>query len=186
MKTIASVLWLAVCLLPQVRAQSVQPGDAIGPDGVEKNKQTILSRLRHEKPTFRGDKPGEIRLRWEWYDHAAGNYIYEKNALLTIEAYARESRSDLRVGWMYNNMKVTFQEIFGLGPENDDKLIPILSHRGFLEMVPNTTLAGLTLRGKGGEVKGVITRKYKSPTVYGPLQDNVEYKAPNGKTVRAF
>lgn len=133
---------LTACLFLPRCAESAEPGSPAELERVSKNKETILTRLRPEKATYRGSKPGEVRLRWEWYNRAVGNYIYEKSALMTVEAFETDSQHDLRPGWMYKDMKVTFQEILRLGSEDDDKLVPVLSHRGFLDLVPNARLAG--------------------------------------------
>ncbi len=156
------------------------------PDRVAKNKSRILKNLRREKPIYRGTKPGEVRFRWEWYNRMVGNYIYERSALLIVEAYRVNAPHDLRPGYMYRDMTVTFEEIFGALDGDDDKLVPILSHRDFLGLIPNSSLVGLTLRGKQGEVKGVVTRKYKYVSLYGGgIVDNLEYKTPAGKIARA-
>lgn len=176
----ASARWLATFFL--LSGLGTAEAD---PDRVAKNKSHILTKLRREKPVYRGTKPGEVRFRWEWYNRVVGNYIYEKSALLTVEAYRINAPHDLRPGYMYRDMKVTFEEIFGALDGADDKLLPILSHRTFLELIPNSSLVGLTLRGKQGEVKGVITRKYKFVSIYGGIYDNLEYKTPSGKIVKA-
>ena len=158
---------------------------------VEKHKQTILSRMKREKVTYRGDKPGEIRIGWEWWDRIAGNYIFEKQYLLA--ELDRDEKYELRPRWVFKDMKVTFQDLFQLGPEDDDKLAPIVSHAGLIGMAPRASFEGLTLLGKHGEVKGVITRKYSIrswQTIGAGLltlgyQDRLEYKDKNGKLVTA-
>lgn len=128
-------------------------------DRVAKNKEIILSRMEREEVTFRGKKEGEKRIRWEWVDDVVNRYLFEKRVLL-IEKSVQEKYA-LRSRWVLKNMKVTFQELFDLGSENDDKLLPILSHRELLFMVPAATFEGLTLRGKKGEVKGIVKRKFR-------------------------
>jgi len=128
---------------------------------VQQHKQTLLQRMQRPKPTLRGNKPGEQRVKWEWYDSVVGSYQFEKNNLLA-ELSAGE-KFLLREQWVFNTMKMTFQEIFDLGPEDDDKLLPILSHLGLLTSAPSVTFEGLTLYGKQGELKGPVTRKYWAP-----------------------
>lgn len=156
---------------------------------VAKNKATILGRMKRDQVGFRGDKPGEIRIKWEWYDKVVTNYIYEKQALFR-ELSAGE-KYDLRVLWVYKNMKVTFQELFQLGPEDDDKLLPLLSHQLVLDMAPISSFEGLILLGKHGENKGPIVRKYKQKFLalfglsIGLFNERLEYKESGGKTVTA-
>ena len=126
---------------------------------VARNKWTILQRMEREEVTFRGKKEGEKRIQWEWVDDVVNRYLFEKRVLL-IEKSVQEKYA-LRSRWVLKNMKVTFQELFDLGSENDDKLLPILSHRELLFMVPAATFEGLTLRGKKGEVKGIVKRKFR-------------------------
>jgi len=147
-------------------------------DRVAKNKETVLTRMEREPVTFRGDKPGQIRARWEWYDKLASNYRYEK-AALTTELSAGE-KFELRPRWVFKDMTVTFQEIFQLGPEHDDKLIPILSHQGLLDAMPLAAFEGITILGKQGEDKGPFVRKYKERGVYG-IQVRLEYRDKDGK-----
>jgi hypothetical protein len=56
-------------------------------------------------------------------------------------------------------MKVTFQEIFNLGPEDDNKLFPLSYGSDLLDLVPAYSWEGLTFLGKGGEVKGPFKRR---------------------------
>ena len=128
---------------------------------VQQHKQTLLERMKRHKPTLRGDKPGQQRVKWEWYDSVVGSYQFEKNNLLA-ELSAGE-KFLLRPQWVFNTMKMTFQELFDLSPEDDDKLLPILSHDGLLTSAPSATFEGLTLYGKQGELKGPVTRKYWAP-----------------------
>jgi hypothetical protein len=127
---------------------------------VAQNKSTILSRIKRDPVTYRGDKPGEVRVRWEWWDKVFNRYVYEKNALL--RELSADEKYVMRELWAYRNMKVTFQEVFQLTAADDDKLIPIISHQGLLGMTPAATFEGLTLLGKHGEAKGPFKRKYKA------------------------
>ena len=167
------------------RAQR-EPDRASDLGRVAKHKQTILSRLQREKVTYRGKTPGEIRIRWEWYDKVVSNYVYEKSALLR-ELSANEKHA-LRPGWVYKDMKVTFQELLQLGPEDDDRLLPILSHDVILNMAPSASFAGLTLLGKHGKVKGPIVRKNRVRRYLLGRQffvPQLEYKNRKGKVVTA-
>lgn len=153
---------------------------------VAKNRETILSRLKRDKVAYRGDKPGEMRVKWEWWDRVVGNYLHEKRALLR-ELSAGE-KYELREGWVYKDMKVTFQELFALGPEDDDKLVPIISHAALLAMAPRATFEGMTLLGKQGEAKGPTTRKFKERVAsqFGSiLADRLEYKDVKGSVKTA-
>ena len=66
-------------------------------------------------------------------------------------------------------MKTTFQEVFALPADDDDKLLPILSHAGLLAAAPSAAFEGLTLYGKDGELKGVVARKYLASEADVPL-----------------
>jgi hypothetical protein len=127
---------------------------------VAQNKRTILSRIKRDVVTYRGDKPGEVRVKWEWWDRVFNRYVYEKSALL--REISADEKYVVRELWAYRNMKVTFQEVFQLAATDDDKLVPIISHQGLLAMTPAASFEGLTLLGKHGEVKGPFKRKYKS------------------------
>lgn len=187
-RTILLSAALACLLSPLATALAATPIEPADQERVAKNKQTIFSRLKRDKPTYRGDKPGEMRMRWEWYDKVIRNYIYEKRLL--IKELSANEKYELRPQWVFKDMKVTFQELFALGPEDDDKLVPILSHQALLEMVPRASLEGLTLLGKHGETKGAITRKYRvsTVTIYGVqvLSTRLEYKEGGGKVITAF
>jgi hypothetical protein len=159
----------AVALVAGAGVASAQ-GDA---ERVAKNKQTILSRVEREPLQTRGDKPGQIRLKWEWYNKIVASYQYEKRALVTEQSAGE--KHEVRPGWVFKDMKVTFGELFQLGAEHDDKLMPIIAHDGLLEMLPSASLAGVTLLNKSGEVKGAYTRKLKERGYYG-LSDRLEYK----------
>ncbi len=145
-------------------------GDA---ERVAKNKQTILSRVEREPLQTRGDKPGQIRLKWEWYNKIVASYQYEKRALVTEQSAGE--KHEVRPGWIFKDMKVTFAELFQLGAEHDDKLVPIIAHDGLLDMLPASSLTGVTLLGKNGDTKGAYTRKLKERGYYG-LSDRLEYK----------
>jgi hypothetical protein len=163
----SGVFFCAACTLGAQTAALTGTKDA---ERVAKNKQTVLSRLKRGEVTYRGDKPGEIRIRWEWYDKVVRSYIYEKAAL--IQEQSADSMYVLRVGWVYRDMKTTFQELYGLAAADDDKLLPILSYQAMVRAMPQSTLAGLTLLGKHGEVKGTQVRKYAVKTL---LADQVVY-----------
>ena len=139
--------------------------------------QTVLQRLKRHVPTTRGDRPGQIRIKWEWYDSVVGSYLFEKRNL--AEELSAGEKFLLRQDWVFRDTRVTFQEIFGLGPSDDDKLLPILSHYSLLASAPASTLEGLMLYGKQGEEKGPITRKYMAPGPSGFLYV-LEFKKPNG------
>ncbi|MDA2925553.1 hypothetical protein MYX65_13050, partial [Acidobacteria bacterium AH-259-L09] len=112
--------------------------------------------------------------------------MFEKAMLLS--EISMNEKYVLQPMWVFKDMKVTFQELFQLGPEDDDKLLPIVSHRGLLAMAPSASFEGLTLLGKKGEVKGTITGKKKHPgesTLFGlklPVH-GLQYKDPEGKLV---
>ncbi|MEW6363933.1 MAG: hypothetical protein AB1714_04765 [Acidobacteriota bacterium] len=193
-RTISAVVTLAILIASGaglVAAQTPASGEVPllqlpDQERVEKCKQIILSRVTRDKVTFRGDKPGQMRIRWEWYDKIVKNYIFEKTMLLR-ELSANE-KHQLRPEWAYKGMKVTFQELFQLGPNDDDKLLPILSHQALLNMIPKASLQGVTLLGKQGELKGPFTRKYKVPSIYltNVYETKIEYRASNGSLATAF
>ncbi len=120
---------------------------------VARNKRTILQRMERREVTFRGGKPGEMRVRWEWYDSVISRYRFEKRVLMN-EKSAQEKYA-LRSRWVFMDMRVTFQELFALGSEHDDKLMPIIASQWLVSAAPSATFEGLTLRGKKGEVKGL-------------------------------
>ncbi len=169
----AALAAAALLGLPAVSAQAQTDAERVA-----KNKQTVLSRVEREPVTFRGDKPGQMRVKWEWYDKVVGNYLYEKQALVT-ELSAGE-KFELRPRWIYKDMGMTFQDILALGPEHDDKLLPILSHAGVLQAMPAASMVGVTLLGKQGEVKGPCIRKYKRRDAYG-THEQLEYRDKDGK-----
>ena len=147
-------------------AQSPEPND------VRQHKGTILDRLSREPATYRGD--GQRRVKWEWYDNIVRLYEYEKDFLLS-ELSVGETHV-LRARWVFKDMRVTFQELFNLPPQSDDKLLPILSHGAVLANAPSSTFEGLALLGKDGELKGTIIRKYMvtaaaAPAIITPSTD---------------
>lgn len=149
---------------------------------VDKNKEVLLSRLRRPEIDFRAKK-GQRRIRWEWYDQVLRSYFWEKG-ILAAELSEQEKYA-LRFRWVYQDMEVTFQEIFQLGPEYDDVLVPILSHGGLLNAIPSSSFDGLTLLGKKGEVKGPFVRKFinretsSSGRIFYPVR--LEYKNKKGE-----
>lgn len=158
---------------------------------VAKLKQTLLSRIKRDKVTYRGDKPGEIRIRWEWHNQVVNNYVYQKRLLLS--ELSANDKYEIRPIWAFKDMKVTYQEVFQLAAEDDDKLLPILAHYAAAEMAPQASFEGLTILGKQGEVKGPFIRKYKSRQYvstgyllyYIGLADRLEYKSREGKPTLA-
>ena len=123
-------------------------------------KETILDRIVRKRPMYRGDNGA--RLKWEWWDGVSRSYFFEKNAL--VRAISTGHPSVLRPQWVLRNVKVSFQEIYGLDDGDDDKLVPILSHLSVVHSAPSSTFEGLTLYGKNGEAKGTISRKYTVST----------------------
>ncbi len=107
-----------------------------------------------------------MRVRWEWFDEIVNSLVYEIDILFG-ELSANE-KYQLRMRWVFKDMKITFQELFDLGPDEDDKLLPVLSHGFILNNTPFSTFEGLTLRGKDGEIKRTVTRKYYKPSKYSP------------------
>jgi hypothetical protein len=147
------VLGSAVPFEPRFRVSAAQsPG--IGDP--EQLKKTLLERMKREPPTYRGDN--NLRLKWEWYDGMARSYLFEKNIL--VQEVSAGQPNLLRPQWVFRNIKVTFQDIFQLTSQDDDKLVPILSYYTMLASSPSATFEGLSLYGKDGELKGAITRKY--------------------------
>lgn len=168
--------------LPAARGQ-----EEADQERVAKLKQTLLGRIKRDKVTYRGDKPGEIRIRWEWHNQVVNNYIYQKRLLLS--ELSANDKYEVRPIWAFKDMRVTFQEVFQLGAEDDDKLLPILAHSAAAEMAPQSSFEGLTILGKQGEVKGPFIRKYKARQYvstgyvlyYIGLSDRLEYKSREGK-----
>jgi hypothetical protein len=140
---------------------------------VAKNKVTILSRLKRDKAEYRGDGTG-LRIKSEWVDKMMNEYFYQKQLLLA-EASLSEKYA-LRSNWVLKDMKVTFQEIFNLGPEDDEKLFPLSYASGLLYVVPSYSWSGLTFLGKNGEVKGQFKRRIAIDAGIFPLYLNNEGK----------
>ena len=163
-----------------LNAQAVAPSQR-----PEQLKATMLERMVRLPPTYRGD--GLARLKWEWYDGVARSYIFEKDAI--IEEISAGHGSLLRSDYVFQGVKVTFQEIFQLTDKDDEKLVPILSYWPLLSTARRDVFDGLTLLGKQGEVKGPITRKYIASARdvgllggYFDFYNVLEYKdAKNGK-----
>ena len=122
--------------------------------------QTVLERMTREPPAYRGD--AGTRLKWEWWDGISRSYLFEKHQLL--EEVTAGLPDEPRDEWVYRNVKVTFQDIFRMPPQSDDKLAPILSFYGLLNHAPSASFEGLALYGKDGELKGTVTRKYTVST----------------------
>jgi hypothetical protein len=153
---------------------------------LQENKRIILSRMRRDPVAYRGDKPGDIRVRWEWWDKVINRYVYEKSALLREMSIGE--KYVLREQWAFKDMQVTFQEVFQLPPEDDDKLVPIISHEGLLSLVPAASFSGVTLLGKHGDVKGPFRRKYRErvANAYGAwIHTRLEYTNEKGAPTMA-
>jgi hypothetical protein len=166
-------------LLVLLGAASVGAQGAADTERVAKNKQAILAKVERPAPETRGDKPGQIRLKWEWYLKVVSSYRYEKQALVT-QASAGE-KHDVRPQWVFKDMKVTFGELFNLGPEHDDKLLPIIASGDLLAMMPASSIVGVALLGKNGDPKGPCTRKLKQRGAYGAVDDQLEFRGKEGK-----
>lgn len=150
---------------------------------VAKVKQTILSRLVRDKVEYRGD-PGKVRIKWEWANQVLANYVYQKSVAYR-EASAGE-KYELRQLWVFKNMKVTFQEVFNLGAEDDDKLFPLSYRTDLLSLTPNATFDGLTLLGKNGEVKGpfktrIVINSFLSAYYFTYIGSILQYTSKEGK-----
>ena len=184
MVSLAGLSVLGKAALASGRESSQEASD---PERVAKNKTLVLDRLTKRPPAFRGDKPGEIRLRWEWYNRTVSDYLYQKQVL--VAQLSANEKYMLRAGWVYKDMKVTFEEILRLGADQDDLLVPVLAHNGLLTLAPAATFEGLTLRGKKGEVKGKIIRKFTERIVdlRGRVRycDRLEYRDEAGRTETA-
>lgn len=122
---------------------------------VAQNKQSILSRMKRNKVEFRGDG-ADARVKSEWVDEMVRDYSHQK--LLVVGELSVMEKYELRSRWVFKDMKVTFQELFNLGPEDDEKLFPLSYGDELLDMVPSYSFEGLTFLGKGGEVKGPFKR----------------------------
>lgn len=143
------------------------------PERVAKNKQAILSRLKRDKVEYRGDGSG-LRIKSEWVDKVMSEYLYQKQVLIA-EASLSEKYT-LRATWVLKDMKVTFQELFNLGSEDDEKLFPLSYASGLLYFVPTYSWEGLTFLGKNGEVKGPFKRRIAIDAGLFPLYLNNEGK----------
>jgi hypothetical protein len=60
--------------------QTVAAQQVSDQERVAQNKQTILSRLKRDKPEYRGDGSG-LRVKSEWVDKVISEYSYQKNLL---------------------------------------------------------------------------------------------------------
>ncbi len=120
-----------------------------------KNKQTLLSRLRREQVEYRGDGLGH-RVKSEWVDKMVRDYVLQK--LVIVGESSVGEKYEVSSRWVFKDVKVTFQELFGLGPEDDEKLLPLSYGDELLDLMPTYALEGLTIRGKGAEVKGPYKR----------------------------
>lgn len=178
MPTRLAVLVVAATLLPSAIA-SAQDDDAAR---VAANKETILSRIQRDPVDFRGDKPNEMRLRWEWWMKVYSNYLYEKDFL--VEELSAGEKYQLRPEWVFADMKVTFQDVFQLDAEHDDKLVPLLALGVLQGDMPVASFEGLTLLGKKGEVKGPFRRKLLENSPNG-LRVVVQYEDEKGELKEA-
>lgn len=155
---ILALLSFVSCLTFKTEAysQTIAAQQVSDQERVAQNKQTILSRLKRDKVEYRGDAPGQ-RVKWEWVDKVVSDYTYQKK-LLAVEVSIGE-KYEFRSTWVFKDMKVTFQDIFNLGPEDDDKLFPLSYSSDLIDLVPAYSWEGLTFLGKGGEVKGPFKRR---------------------------
>ena len=163
--TLLAVLALLVCwsvsdLRPSGEATAAR--QVSDQERVARNKQMILSRLKRERVEYRGDAPG-LRFKSEWVDKIVRDYAHQK--LVLAGELSVGERYELSNRWIFKDMKVTFQELFNLGPEDDEKLLPLSYGDELLNMIPSYSLEGITILGKGGEVKGPYKR---SVAVAGP------------------
>jgi len=137
------------------RAAARQVSDV---ERVAKNKQTILSRLKREPVEHRTN-----RLKWEWVDEMIRDYMHQKLVLIGEQSVGE--RYELSPRWVFKDMKVTFQELFNLGAEEDDRLLPLSYGDELLNLIPSYAFEGVTILGKAGEIKGPYKR---SVAVNGP------------------
>ncbi len=165
------VCWGMSDVRPFVQTAAAQ--QASDQERVAKHKQTILSRIKREKVEYRGDGSG-LRVKSEWVDKVMSEYHYQKH-LLIAEVSVSEKYA-FRSTWVFKDMKVTFQEIFNLGPEDDDKLFPLSYASGLLDYVPAYSWTGLTFLGKNSEVKGPFKRRIAIGAALYPLYQNNEGK----------
>lgn len=122
---------------------------------VAKNKQTILSRLKREQVEYRGDGLG-LRFKSEWVDKMVRDYTHQK--LILAGELSMGEKYVLSTRWLFKDMKVTFQELFNLGEHDDERLLPLSFGDDLLNLIPAYSFEGLTIYGKGGEVKGPYKR----------------------------
>jgi hypothetical protein len=146
---------------------------------VESNKQTVLGRVKRDPVEFRGDKPGEMRVRWEWWREVVNSYLYEKRHF--AEEQSIGAKYQLRDAWIYQDMKVTFGELFGLGPEHDEALVPITASDSLLALAPSASFEGLVLLGKKGESKGPFANKLKTRQLGGWFATDLQFTDDKGK-----
>lgn len=169
-----SLTKLAVCvLLIGVAAGHTAARQVSDQERVAKYKQTILSRLKRDKVEYRGAGSG-LRVKSEWVDQVMSEYHYQKQILLAEIAISEKYA--LRPTWVFRDMKVTFQEIFNLGPEDDERLFPLSYVSGLLNYVPAYSWEGLTFLGKSGEVKGLFKRRISVAGAIYPLYLNSDGK----------
>lgn len=173
MKTI-SLTKLAICvLLISVASGHTAARQVSDQERVAKNKQTILSRLKRDKVEYRGAGSG-LRVKSEWVDKVMSEYHYQKHLLLAEVSLSEKYA--VRSTWVLKDMKVTFQEIFNLGPEDDERLFPLSYASGLLDFVPAYSWEGLTFLGKNGEVKGPFKRRIAIGAALFPLYQNNDGK----------
>jgi hypothetical protein len=169
-----SLTKLGVCLLligvalGHTAAQQVSDQERVA-----KHKQTILARLKRDKVEYRG-AGAALRIKSEWVDKVMSEYHYQKHILLAEVAISEKYA--LRPTWVLRDMKVTFQEIFNLGPEEDERLLPLSPASGLLDFVPAYSWEGLTFLGKNGEVKSPFKRRIAIGTDLVPLYLNSDGK----------
>lgn len=173
MKTI-SLTKLAICVLfISVASGHTAAQQVSDQERVAKNKQMILSRVKRDKAEYRGDGSG-LRVKSEWVDKVMREYHYQKHILMAEVSISEKYA--LRSTWVLKDMKVTFQEIFNLGPEDDEKLFPLSPNSGLLDFVPTYSWEGVIFLGKNGEVKGPFKRRMAIGTGLYPLYQNNEGK----------
>lgn len=161
-KALHSILFVALVLLVCCGTSEIRPfkqtaaaQQVSDQERVARNKQTILSRLKRDQVEYRGTVPG-LRVKSEWVDKIVRDYAHQK--LVLAGELSVGERYQLSNRWIFKDMKVTFQELFNLGAEDDEKLLPLSYGDELLNMMPAYALEGLTILGKGGEVKGPYKR----------------------------
>src|SRR5947209_6472747 len=101
--TIGTIMMLVFLLMgskPAVNsaiASSVRPMSTV--EEIQSHKQLLLDRLNHSKVTYRGDKPGQIRIKWEWYDNIIRKYAYEKANFLSELSVGE--KYELNARWVF-------------------------------------------------------------------------------------